>query len=122
MDYKRRLEKEEAYKKDKCKAFGIIMGQCLELTKEAVKSDKSFKKLEGEDDVKGLLGLLRDLCFGTDRKRYVRWVQQAQLRRTITMMQQPTESLQRFATNLLEQVKIWEEISGPLVHYTSLGF
>ena len=31
------------------------------------------------------------------------------------MTQKPTESLQRFATNLLEQVKIWEEISGPLV-------
>ena len=57
MDYKRRLEKQEAYGKEKCKAFGIII--CLELTKEAVKSDKSFKKLEEDDDVKGLLGLLR---------------------------------------------------------------
>ena len=36
MDYKRRLEKQETYAKEKCKAFGIIMGQCLELTKEAV--------------------------------------------------------------------------------------
>ena len=31
------------------------------------------------------------------------------------MTQGPTESLQRFATNLLEQVKITEEMSGPLV-------
>ena len=46
MDYKRRLDKEETYMKEKCKAFGIIMGQCLELTKEAVKSDKSYKQLE----------------------------------------------------------------------------
>ena len=60
MDYKRWLEKEEAYNKDKCKAFGIIMGQCLELTKEVVKSDKSFKALEEEDNVKGLLALF--LC------------------------------------------------------------
>ena len=49
MDYKRRLEKQETYGKDKCEAFGIIMGQCLELTKEVVKSDKSFKTLEEED-------------------------------------------------------------------------
>ena len=42
MDYKRRLEKQETYGKEKCKAFGITMGQCLELTKEAVKSDKSY--------------------------------------------------------------------------------
>ena len=91
------------------------MGQCLEMTKEVVKLDKSFKKLEEDDDVKGLLGLLRDLCYGTDKKRYVRWVQQAQLRRAVMLTQQPTESIQRFATNLLEQVKIFEEISGPLV-------
>ena len=57
MDYKRRLEKIEQYGKDKSKAFGIVMGQCLELTKEMVKTDKSFKDLEDEDDVKGLLNL-----------------------------------------------------------------
>ena len=57
MDYKRRLEKQEqeTFEKDKCKAFGIIMGQCLELTKEVVKLDKSFKALEEDDNVKGLL-------------------------------------------------------------------
>ena len=100
MDYKRRLEKQETYMKEKCMAFGIIMGQCLQMTKEVVKTDKSFKKLEEEDDVKGLLGLLRDLCYGTDKKRYVRWIQQAQLRKAITLKQEPTESIQRFATNL----------------------
>ena len=31
------------------------------------------------------------------------------------MTQQPTESLQRFATNFLEQIKTIEDISGPLV-------
>ena len=99
MDYKRQLDKKEEYEKDKCKAFGIIMGQCLELTKEVVKADKSFKVLEEADNVKGLLALLRDLCYGTDKKRYVCWIQQTQLRRAVTLTQQPTESLQRFATN-----------------------
>ena len=75
------------------------MGQCLGLTKEVVKSDKGFRALEEDDNVKGLLGLLRDLCYGTDKKRYIlRWIQQAQLRRAVTMTQKPTESLQRFAT------------------------
>ena len=59
------------------------------MTKEVVKSDKSFKKLEEDDGVKGLLALLRDMCYGTDKKRYVRWIQQAQLRRAVTMTQQP---------------------------------
>ena len=108
-------EKIEQYEKDKCKAFGIVMGQCLELTKEMVKTDKSFKDLEEADNVKGLLDLIRDLCYGTDKKRYIRWVQQAQLRKTVTMTQGPTESLQRFATNFLAQVKAMEDVSGPLV-------
>ena len=115
MDYKRRLEKIESYNKEKSRAFGIIMGQCLGLTKEVVKSDKSFRTLEEDDNVKGLLGLLRDLCFGTDNKRYVRWIQQAQLRRAVTMKQEANESIQRFATNFLEQIKMVEAISGPLV-------
>ena len=116
MDYKRRLEKQETYEKDKCKAFGIIMGQCLELTKEALNWTRVSKAtLDEEDNVKGLLGLLHDLCYGTDKKRYVRWIQQAQLKQAVTMTQQPTESLQRFATNFLEQIKTVEDISGPLV-------
>ena len=80
-----------------------------------VKSDKSFKTLEEEDNVRGLLGLMRDLCYGTDKKRYARWIQQAQFRRAVMMTQQPTESIQRFATNFLEQIKTLEDISGPLV-------
>ena len=55
MDYKRRLEKQETYMKEKCKAVGIIMGQCLELTKEAVKSDKSFKSWKERTTLKDCL-------------------------------------------------------------------
>ena len=73
MDYKRQLDQKEDFLKDKCKAFGIILGQCRELTKEVVKADKSYKALEKSDDVAGLLRLLRDLSYGTDKKRYGRW-------------------------------------------------
>ena len=115
LDYKRQLDKMEDYQKDKCKAFGIILGQCRELTREVVKADKSYKDLEKSDDVAGLLGLLHDLCYGTDKKRYEKWIQQAQFRRAVTFSQQPTKSLQKFATNFMEQVKTLEDISGPLV-------
>ena len=46
LDYKRQLDKMGDYQKDKCKAFGIILGQCRELTREVVKADKSYKDLE----------------------------------------------------------------------------
>ena len=75
----------------------------------------SSTTLERSDDVVGLLTLLRDLCYGTDKKRYVRWIQQAQLRRAVTFTQQPAESLQKFATNFLGQIKTLQDICGPLV-------
>ena len=115
MEYKRQLERKEDFQKDKCKAFGIVLGQCQQLTKEVVKADKTFRALEKTDDVTGLLGILRDLCYGTDKKIYVRWVQQAQLQRAVTLGQEPTETLQQFATNFLEQIKTLEDICGPLV-------
>ena len=79
LEYKRQLDRKEDFQKDKCKTFGIVLGQCQELTKEVVKADKAYRTLERNDDVVGLFGLLRDLCYGTDKKRYVRWIQQAQL-------------------------------------------
>ena len=78
MEYKRLLERKEDFQKDKCKAFGIVLGQCRQLTKEVVKADKTFRAIEKADDVTGLLSIIRDLCYGTDKKRYVPWVQQAQ--------------------------------------------
>ena len=51
--------RKEDHQKDKCKCFGIILGQCKDLTKkEVVKADKSFRGLERNDDVVGLLKLL----------------------------------------------------------------
>ena len=46
MDYKRQLDRKEDFQKDKCKASGIVLGQCRELTKEVAKADKSYKALE----------------------------------------------------------------------------
>ena len=105
----------EDFQKDKCKAFGIVLGQCRQLTKEVVKADKTYRTIEKADDVTGLSSIIRDLCYGTDKKRYVRWVQQAQFRRALTMGQETTETLQQFATNFLEQVKAFEDVCGPLV-------
>ena len=79
-----------------------------EVTKSAIKLDPSFDLLEKKDDVVGLLSLIRNLSYGTDKKQYINWTQQAQLRRTIRFEQQPGESLQKFAANFLEQVRVFE--------------
>ena len=93
LDYMRHKKEMKLHSENKCKPFGIILEQCREMTKSAVKSDKLFGSLEKADNVVGLLNLIRDLCYGTDKKRYIGWTKQAQLRRTIQLEQQPGESL-----------------------------
>ena len=116
LDYNNQMKEKKVHNENKCKAFGIILGQCREITKNAVKSDPSFDNLERKDDVVGLLTLIRNLCYGTDSKRYISWTQeQALLRRTIGFMQLPGESIQSYAANLLEQVRVLEESFGPFV-------
>ena len=85
----------------KCKAFGIVLEQCKETTKSAVRADPTFDVLERKDVVVELLNLIWNLCYGTDSKRYVSWTQQALLRRTIRFGQLQGESIQKYATNLL---------------------
>ena len=77
MDYNTQKKEMKIDNENKCKAFGIVLEQCREMTKSAVKSDKSFDTLEKGDDVMGLLNLIRDMSYGTNKKRYTNWIQQA---------------------------------------------
>ena len=95
--------------------FGVILGQCKEGTKDLVKADKSYKSLEKNGDVVELINLIRNLCYGTNKKRYIGWTQQAQLRKTVSSMQKQGESIQKFSVNFMEQVKAFEDTSGPLL-------
>ena len=115
IDYKYQKDEKREHQKDKEKMFGVVIGQCKEGTKDLVKSDKAFATLQRKGDVVGLISLIRDLCYGTDRKTYVGWTQQAQLRKTVNYMQQEGESLQKFSVNFLEQVKAFEDSSGPMI-------
>ena len=95
--------------------FGVMIGQCKEGTKDLVKSDKTFAALQRKGDVVELINLIRDLCYGTDRKTYLGWTQQAQLRKTVNYMQQDSESVQKYSVNFLEQVKAFEDSFGPMI-------
>ena len=71
IDYKYQKDEKRDHQKNKERMFGVVLGQCKEGTKDLVKSDKSFEALQRKGDVIKLINLIRDLCYGTDRKRYV---------------------------------------------------
>ena len=120
LDYNSQMKDKKVHNENKCKAFGIILEQCKGITKSAVKADPSFDTLERKDDVVGLLALIRNLCYGTDSKRYISWTQQALLRRTIGFYQLQGESIQNYAANFLEQVRVLEESYGTFVPTSDL--
>ena len=62
IDCKMQQEKRDKHQTDKFKCFGIILGECKDLTKEVAKADKSFRGLERADDVVDLLKLLGEIC------------------------------------------------------------
>ena len=83
LDYNSQMKDKKTHNENKCKAFGIILEQCKEITKRsAVKADPTFDILERKDNVVELIALIRNLCYGTDSKRYVTWTQQTLLRRS----------------------------------------
>ena len=84
IDYKYQKDEKWDHQRHKEKMFGVVLGQCKEGTKDLVKGDRTFKSLEKGGDVVGLINLNQDLCYGTDKKRYPGWTQQAQLRRTVS--------------------------------------
>ena len=67
LDYNTQKEK-KLHSENKCRAFGIILGQCKEMTLTEVKSNKLFREFEKKEDVVGLLDLIRDLCYSTNKK------------------------------------------------------
>ena len=75
LDYNSQRKDKKTHNENKCKAFGIILEQCKEIMKSAVKADPTFDTLERNDVQVGLLALIRNLCYGTDNKSYISWTQ-----------------------------------------------
>ena len=79
IDYKCQKAEKKEHKKNKEKMPGVILGHCKEGTKDSIKGDRAFDSLQRNGDVVGLISLIQYLCYGTNKKRYPGWTQQAQL-------------------------------------------
>ena len=74
-----------------------------------------YKDLEDSKDVVGLLTKMEELVYNTTNVRYPYMVAQDQLRKIMTMRQDPREGLSDFAKRFLAQVEVTEQWMGPLV-------
>ena len=62
LDYNTQMKEKKIHTDNKCKTFGIVLEQCREVTKSAIKSDPSFDILEKKNNVVGLLDLISGAC------------------------------------------------------------
>ena len=51
LEYNAQMKDKRVHAENKCKTAGIVLEQCKDITKSAVKADPSFNSLERKDDV-----------------------------------------------------------------------
>jgi hypothetical protein len=96
------------YKEQKAKVFVIILGQCTPSLKSKLANDAGFATLEQNDDVKGLLGKLKELAFSTGGVQHPFWTLQNMLRRLTAINQGEKESVQNYHKRFLAMTEVIE--------------
>jgi hypothetical protein len=66
----RHFAKVEEYERERTKLFRLIMGQCSPTLRDKLESMAAFPKLEEADKFTGLLKLIHELVYGTDKGQY----------------------------------------------------
>ena len=90
------LEKMDEYEKDKSKVFALIKGQCTTAMKNKLKSMTGYKSLESNDDVLGLIQMIKDLSFTTESVQYEHWTLSFTIKRIFSCKQYGDEDLPTF--------------------------
>jgi len=108
------------YRDNKAKVFGIVHGQCSPELKNKLEYDTEFLDQEAESDVVALLAKLERMAFSTEGSRHPVWTLQNTMRRFFTFSQGNNESITKYHTRFMSQVKVAETQWGYLVPPTSI--
>jgi len=112
---KRKLDKEDKYNEDKAKLFKIIMTQCSPEMKDTLEAQSTeLEKLEDDNDVIGLLDIIKELVYNAGGVRN-KFVIMQSLNRTLHgrgNTQRPNESLNEYGKRFLQQVTAVEAVWG----------
>jgi Zinc knuckle len=96
------------YKENKSKVFVIILGQCTLVVKSKLENDEDFEQLELNDDVVGLLKMLKQMAFSTAGIQEPFWTLQTLLRRLTAINQGPNESVANYYRRTNTNIEVME--------------
>jgi hypothetical protein len=108
------IEDEKKYREDKALVFRLILGQCTTTMRNKIEAAGKYAALEDNDDVVGLLELIRELVYITKKT-------QAAMRRLVGVKQESKESLSSFVKRFEAQVEATENVWGLLVPHKMKG-
>ena len=102
------FRKLEDYTENKTKVFIILMGQCTMVMQNKVKAQKNYDELEKNDDVIGLIQVIKELSYEVTENKYVFVGMQRSLYRLMTMKQGEKEGIISFYNRFKSQFEIVE--------------
>jgi hypothetical protein len=115
IQLKMALDEEKKYKSDKARVFRLIMGQCVPLMRSKLENEPTFKTLEQNKDVAGLMKLMKSLVYSTTSHQYEFWTMQASLTTLLTLKQHEKEGIATFGKRFLAQLEATELVWGKLI-------
>jgi hypothetical protein len=117
--YKRHLDEQEKYKREKTKLFRLIIGQCSPTLRDKLESMSDYQDMEIKDDFVGLMARINGLVYSTDKTQYEYWRMQASYCKLGAMKQDEREPVAAYAKRFLAQVEATESLWGPLTPTTT---
>ena len=114
----RHMKKMDEYEENKAKVFVIIKGQCTLTMRNKLESLDSFPQLEVNDDVIGLLKVLKELAFSTINAHYEYWTMMESLRKLMNVQQMSRESLASYYRRWNATLEVLETQWGELAPTT----
>ena len=115
MVMKKYDSEKEAYEKEKHSVFLPVLGQCYGAMKNKVESDQKFSKLEQDDDVKGLLELIKSFTCANEETKYDHWTIEFEINDVIGVRQFESELVVSYHKRLVNLVKVTESKWGLIV-------
>jgi hypothetical protein len=113
--FKRYLDNEEKYKREKTRVFRVIMHQCTPTMRNKLESLPEFYGLEETNDFVGLLKKIKELMYSTDNTQYEYWKLQASFVKLATLRQELKEPINSYAKRFIAQVEATESLWGALI-------
>lgn len=103
------------YEDHKSKVFVIILGQCSHSVKNRLVNEKGYDTLEDNDDIVGLLKMLKSMAFSTTGVQHPYWTLQLVLKRLAAINQGPNESMTGYHRRFLAITEVIETQWGPFI-------